>query len=151
MNTDKTICIPNTEKEINKLSLALNEELKSKNWLLSNVQNTWWNELQWRKYPVKSRVCDAHLCEIWYILILFYFAFTMYSNIFHLQFVMLNRHKAIEGDFYSIGTISEYSVCRELLWMFHAPMHMVVFQKSGEANFSIHSNISIPSLTTVSI
>nr|XP_034190148.1 gamma-tubulin complex component 5 isoform X2 [Osmia lignaria] len=122
-NTDKTICIPNTEKEINKLSLALNEELKSKNWLLSNVQNTWWNELQWRKYPVKSRVCDAHLCEIW--------------------------HKAIEGDFYSIGTLSEYSVCRELLWMFHAPMHMVVFQKSGEAKFSIHSNISIPSLTTV--
>lgn len=59
------VCIPFVEKELNNLSLALNEELKSKNWLLSNVQNTWWNKLRWRKYPVKSRFCDAHLCEIW--------------------------------------------------------------------------------------
>lgn len=64
-DSNKAICIPSVEKELNNLSLALNEELKSKNWLLSNVQNTWWNELDWRKYPVKSRFSDAHLCEIW--------------------------------------------------------------------------------------
>ncbi|XP_076397940.1 gamma-tubulin complex component 5 isoform X2 [Megachile rotundata] len=122
-NLDKTICIPNTEKELNTLSFTLNEELKSRNWLLSNVQNTWWNELEWRKYPVKSKVCDAHLCEIW--------------------------HQATGGDFYTIGTLSEYSVCRELLWMFYAPMPMMIFQICGDAKFSIHSNISIPSLTTV--
>ncbi|KOC65482.1 Gamma-tubulin complex component 5 [Habropoda laboriosa] len=122
-DSDKAVCVPTAEKELNKLSLALNEEVKSKNWLLSNVQNTWWNELEWRKCPVKSRFCDAHLCEIW--------------------------HKATSEDFYTLGTLSEYLVCRELLWMFYVPMHMVVFQQNKETKFSIHPNVSIPSLTTV--
>ncbi|XP_076753008.1 gamma-tubulin complex component 5 isoform X3 [Xylocopa sonorina] len=122
-DSDRAVCIPSAEKKLNKLSIALNEELKSRNWLLSNVQNTWWNELEWRKYPVKSRFCDAHLCEIW--------------------------HKANGGDFYTLGTLSEYLVCRELLWMFCAPMQMVVFQQNGEREFSIRPDISIPSLTTV--
>ncbi|CAL7943536.1 unnamed protein product [Xylocopa violacea] len=122
-DSDRAVCIPYAENKLNKLSIALNEELKSRNWLLSNVQNTWWNELEWRKYPVKSRFCDAHLCEIW--------------------------HKANGGDFYTLGTLSEYLVCRELLWMFCAPMQMVVFQQNGEWEFSIRPDISIPSLTTV--
>ncbi|KAK1132289.1 hypothetical protein K0M31_016408 [Melipona bicolor] len=122
-NSNKAVCIPFVEKELNNLSLALNEELKSKNWLFSNVQNTWWNELRWRKYPVKSRFCDAHLCEIW--------------------------HKANGGDFYTLGTLSEYLVCRELLWMFYAPTQMVVFQQNKKTEFFIRSDISIPSLTTV--
>ncbi|XP_050477296.1 gamma-tubulin complex component 5 isoform X4 [Bombus huntii] len=121
-DSNKAICIPSVEKELNNLSLALNEELKSKNWLLSNVQNTWWNELDWRKYPVKSRFSDAHLCEIW--------------------------HKANGRDLYTLGTLSEYLVCRELLWMFYAPMQMVVFQQNEETGFFIRPDISIPSLTT---
>ncbi|CAK9832549.1 Gamma-tubulin complex component 5 [Anthophora retusa] len=123
VDSDKVVCISTAEKELNKLSLALNEEVKSKNWLLSNVQNTWWNELEWRKCPVKSGFCDAHLCEIW--------------------------HKATSGEFYTLGTLSEYLVCRELLWMFYVPMHMVVFEQNEEKKFSIHPDVSIPSLTTV--
>ncbi|XP_076183566.1 gamma-tubulin complex component 5 isoform X2 [Ptiloglossa arizonensis] len=121
-NTDKALCIPTTKAELNKLSLALNEELKSRNWLMSNVQNTWWNELEWWKYPVKSKFCDAYLCEM---------------------------HKATDTDLYSLGTLSEYLVCRELLWMFYTQTHMVVFQQIEDANYSIRPDISVPSLTTV--
>ncbi|XP_031830564.1 gamma-tubulin complex component 5 isoform X2 [Nomia melanderi] len=123
-DSDKAICIPTTAKtELDTLSMALNKELKSRNWLLSNVQNTWWHELEWWKYPVKSQFCDAYLCEIW--------------------------HKTIGTDYDTFGTLSEYLVCRELLWMFYAPAHMVVFQQSENAHFFIRPNISIPSLTTV--
>ncbi|XP_012342126.1 gamma-tubulin complex component 5 isoform X2 [Apis florea] len=123
-DSNKAICIPSVEKELNKLSLALNQELNSKNWLLLNVQNSWWNELEWRKYPVKSNFFDAHFCEIWY--------------------------KANGRNFYTLGTLSEYVVCRELLWMFYAPSQMVVFQQNEETKeFSIRPNISIPSLTTI--
>ncbi|XP_076685687.1 gamma-tubulin complex component 5 isoform X2 [Andrena cerasifolii] len=123
-DSDKTICIPTAERQLSKLSLGLNEGLESRNWLQTNVQNTWWNELEWSKYPVKSKFCDAHICEIW--------------------------HKATETDFYALGTVSEYLVCRELLWMFYTQMHMVVFQRNADADFSIRPDVSIPSLTTVS-
>ncbi|XP_076640247.1 gamma-tubulin complex component 5 isoform X1 [Colletes latitarsis] len=123
-NLDRALCIPCTKAKLSKLSLALNEELKSRDWLMSNVQNTWWNELDWWKYPVKSKFCDAYLCEIW--------------------------HKATETDFYSFGTLSEYLVCRELLWMFYVQTHMVVFQQNEDSEYySIRPSISIPSLTTV--
>ena len=65
--------------------------------------------------------------------------------------LILNRHKVNGRDFYTLGTLSEYLVCRELLWMFHAPMQMVVFQQNEKTEFFIRSDISIPSLTTVSI
>ncbi|XP_076661512.1 gamma-tubulin complex component 5 isoform X1 [Halictus rubicundus] len=123
-DSDKRMCISVTTKtESNTLSVALTEDLKSRNWLLSNVQNTWWNELEWWKYPVKSQFCDANLCEIW--------------------------RKATETEYDNFGTISEYLVCRELLWMFYAPTCMVVFQQNGDTDFFIRPNISIPSLTTV--
>lgn len=51
---------------------------------------------------------------------------------------------------YSLGTLSEYLVCRELLWMFYTQTHMVVFQQIEDANYSIRPDISVPSLTTVS-
>ncbi|XP_026670394.1 gamma-tubulin complex component 5 isoform X2 [Ceratina calcarata] len=119
--SDRAVCVSSLDKELNKLSLALDEELKSQNWLLSNVQNTWWNELDWRKHSVKSRFCDANLCEIW--------------------------HKTNGGDFYTLGTVSEYLVCRELLWMLYAPIQMVIFQQN-KTEFSIRLDVSIPSLTT---
>lgn len=66
--------------------------------------------------------------------------------------LILNRYKANERNFYTLGTLSEYVVCRELLWMFYAPSQMVVFQQNEETKeFSIRPNISIPSLTIVSI
>lgn len=50
-----------------------------------------------------------------------------------------------------IITLSEYQVCRELLWMFYVQTSMVVFQQESESKFLIRSDISIPSLTTVCI
>ncbi|XP_076247277.1 gamma-tubulin complex component 5 isoform X2 [Calliopsis andreniformis] len=122
-NLSKAICIPTTEKGLCKLSVALDEELKSRNWWQSNIQNTWWNELGWWKCPVKSKFCDAYLYEIW--------------------------SKATEPDFYSVATLSEYLVCRELLWMFCTQAQMVVFQQNEDAEFFIRPDISIPSLTSV--
>ncbi|XP_053979721.1 gamma-tubulin complex component 5 isoform X1 [Hylaeus volcanicus] len=122
-NTAKALCIPTAKAELSKLSVALNEELKSRNWLMLNIQNTWWNELERWEYPVKSKFCDAYLCEIW--------------------------RKATETGFYSLGTLSEYLTCRELLWMFYTQARMVVFQQNEGADFSIRPDISIPSLTIV--
>lgn len=67
----------------------------------------------------------------------------------HIFMLISNRHKAEKTDFYSLGTLSEYLVCRELLWMFYTQTQMVVFQQNENAEFSIRPNISIPSLTTV--
>lgn len=64
---------------------------------------------------------------------------------------MYYRHEASLSTLYKIATLSEYQVCRELLWMFYAQTSMVVFQQESESKFSIHPDISIPSLTTVCI
>lgn len=48
-----------------------------------------------------------------------------------------------------IGTLSEYQACRELLWMFHIPASMAIFQEENEQDFTIR-DVSIPSLSTVS-
>ena len=102
----------------------LPQEIVSKNWLRSNVQNTWWNELDWHQHKVDSNLNDAHLYEIWR------------KNI-------LQSNKII-------GTLSEYQACREILWMFHAVSPMALFQEENQAQFSIRE-VSIPSLTTVSL
>lgn len=44
---------------------SLIKEVESRKWLMSNVQNTWWNELVIHKYPVCSKYPDAHFCQIW--------------------------------------------------------------------------------------
>jgi len=60
------------------------------------------------------------------------------------------RHETSSSALYSkVATLSEYQVCRELLWMFYVQTSMVVFQQDNESKFSISSDISIPSLTTV--
>ncbi|CAL1675989.1 unnamed protein product [Lasius platythorax] len=105
-----------------KFSLALVQNLESRKWLLSNVQTDWWNNLQCQKYPVVKRSCDANICDIW--------------------------HETSLSPLYKIATLSEYQVCRELLWMFYVQTSMVVFQQESESKFSIRSDISIPSLTT---
>ncbi|XP_072754778.1 gamma-tubulin complex component 5 isoform X1 [Anoplolepis gracilipes] len=105
-----------------KLSLVLAQNLESRKWLLSNVQTDWWNNLQCQKYPVIKRSCDANICDIW--------------------------HKTSSQALYKIATLSEYQVCRELLWMFYVQTSMVVFQQESESKFLIRSDISIPSLTT---
>ncbi|XP_014215101.1 gamma-tubulin complex component 5 [Copidosoma floridanum] len=92
------------------------------NWLEKNIQNTWWNELDWRQYKVDSRFEDAHLLEFW----------------------RKNTKKSHE----IIGTLSEYQALRELLWMFHVHSDMAVFQEEKEKGFVIR-DVSIPSLTTV--
>ncbi|XP_011140681.1 gamma-tubulin complex component 5 isoform X2 [Harpegnathos saltator] len=105
----------------NEYSLALVQNLESRKWLLSNVQTDWWNNLQCQKYLVTKQSCNTNICDIW-------------------QGSSSSLHKVI--------TLSEYQVCRELLWMFYVQTSMVVFQQENESKFVICSNISIPSLTT---
>lgn len=53
------------ESESDRFTKFLAEENKSRNWLETNVQNTWWNELDWRQCPVSSTFAAAKLCEFW--------------------------------------------------------------------------------------
>ncbi|XP_012229926.1 gamma-tubulin complex component 5 isoform X2 [Linepithema humile] len=125
--------IPNTQLDIaqsseisdtttDKLSVVLVQNLESKKWLLSNVQTDWWNNLECQKCPVIKQSCDANICDIW--------------------------HGTSISASYKVATLSEYQVCRELLWMLYVQTSMVVFQQESESKFSIHPDISIPSLTT---
>lgn len=111
-----------SDSTADKYSLVLLQNLESRKWFLSNVQTDWWNSLQYQEYPVVKRPCDANICNIW--------------------------HETSTSALHKIATLSEYQVCRELLWMFHIQTSMVVFQQESKSRFSIHSNISIPSLTT---
>lgn len=63
------------------------------------------------------------------------------------------RHGTSALASYKVTTLSEYQVCRELLWMLYIQTSMVVFQQEqeNESKFSIRPDISIPSLTTVNI
>ncbi|KYN21845.1 Gamma-tubulin complex component 5 [Trachymyrmex cornetzi] len=111
-----------SDSATDKFSLTLAQNLESRKWLLSNVQTDWWNNLKCQKYPVIKRSCDTNICDIW--------------------------HKTNLSVVYKVATLSEYQVCRELLWMFCVQTSMVVFQEDSESKFSIRSDISIPSLTT---
>jgi hypothetical protein len=123
-NKNAIISHINTIKLLPSNSLKnLPNEIISKNWLNSNVQNTWWNELNWRQYKVESQFEAAHLHEHWR------------KNIL--------KSKKI------IGTVSEYQACRELLWIFYTPSTMTLFQEKNETEISVQ-DVSIPSLTTVS-
>ncbi|XP_011505710.1 PREDICTED: gamma-tubulin complex component 5 [Ceratosolen solmsi marchali] len=97
-------------------------EILSKNWLKTNVQNTWWNNLDSHHYEVESQFEAAHLYKLWR------------SNV-----VMSSK---------ILGTVSEYQACRELLWMFYTPSTMALFQGGHETETSVQ-DVSIPSLTTV--
>lgn len=105
-----------------KIQKGLPQELISKNWLRINVQNTWWNELDWHQYKIDSKFEAANLYEFW-------------------------RKNTLRSN-KIIGTLSEYQACRELLWMFHTLSQMTVFQEENETEFSIR-DVTIPSLTTV--
>ncbi|XP_066584961.1 gamma-tubulin complex component 5-like [Prorops nasuta] len=105
-----------------KLSWLYNEEQRSKNWVIKNIQHTWWNELEWHKCSVSSNLLDANFCELW---------------------------QKISTNIKSISTFSEYEISRELLWMFHVQTSMLVFQETS-CSFSIASNVSVPSLSVVS-
>ncbi|XP_032689925.1 gamma-tubulin complex component 5 isoform X2 [Odontomachus brunneus] len=111
----------NLDNVTDKYSLSLAQNLESRKWLLSNIQTDYWNNLQCQKYPVTKRSCNANICDIW---------------------------QESSSALYKIITLSEYQVCRELLWMFYVQTPMVVFQQENKSRFSIRSNISIPSLTT---
>lgn len=62
---------------------------------------------------------------------------------------MFYRHETNFSALYKVATLSEYQVCRELLWMFYVQTSMVIFQQESNSKFSIRSDVSIPSLTTV--
>ncbi|KAL6267426.1 hypothetical protein P5V15_000502 [Pogonomyrmex californicus] len=106
-----------------KFSLALIQNLESRKWLLSNVQTDWWNNLKCQKYPIVKRSCNTDICDIWH-------------------------ETNLSASINKVATLSEYQVCRELLWMFYVQTPMVIFQQESDSKFSVCSGISIPSLTT---
>ncbi|XP_023289809.1 gamma-tubulin complex component 5 isoform X1 [Orussus abietinus] len=118
-------CVPTkvVQAEIDETSKVLVKQAEYRKWLLKNVQNTWWNELEYRHYPTNSPFPDAKFCYLW-------------NNI-------------VSKGLHFISTLSEYHIIRELLWMFHVQKPMVVFQEKNEADFFIRPNLSISSLSAV--
>ncbi|XP_043284016.1 gamma-tubulin complex component 5 isoform X2 [Venturia canescens] len=112
--------VKKTQSSLDKLSTCIANRVNSRKWLDKNVQNTWWKELPWHCADTDSQFLPAHLCDLW-----------NRSN-FSTEFT---------------GTLTEYQASREILWMFHVPSQMVVFQQNPEMNFHVCKNISIPSLT----
>lgn len=96
---------------------------QSKKWLSLNIQNKWWNELDWHQQKVNSAFDSAHLFEHWR------------RHILKCQRIT--------------GTVSEYKACRELLWMFQSQESMVIFRKEQTSSMFSIKNVSIPSLTMV--
>lgn len=107
---------------LSEISRNLPQEILSKNWLRSNVQNSWWNELDWHQCKVDSQFESAHFYEVW-------------------------RKNTLRSN-KIIGTLSEYQACRELLWMFHGLSSMALFQEDNDDKFFIR-DATIPSLTMV--
>ena len=54
-----------TKNTLHKLSECITNEFDSRNWLATNVQHSWWNELDWHQHPNTSQVPSATLCEFW--------------------------------------------------------------------------------------
>ncbi|XP_014606762.1 PREDICTED: gamma-tubulin complex component 5 [Polistes canadensis] len=104
------------------LMQSLIEEFESRKWLMSNVQNTWWDKSVIYKYPVCSKYPDAHFCQIW--------------------------HETVHKDFSDIILLNEYQACKEILWIFHVQTEMTIFERESEFAFRIRPNVSVPSLTT---
>lgn len=96
--------------------------VEPKIWLSKNVQNNWWNELDWYQQKVESSFDAAHLYDHW-------------------RKYILKSNKIN-------GSISEYKACRELLWNFYYQEGTGLFQSKNDSEFLIQ-DISIPSLTMV--
>ncbi|XP_046745496.1 gamma-tubulin complex component 5 isoform X1 [Diprion similis] len=115
--------VKRTESTLDKLSESLADGVESRNWLKNNVQNKWWTWIEYNKYPVDSKFPDAGFCELW--------------------------NEITSKGLQQTGTLSEYQACREVLWMLHCPVQMVLFLKntSDSELFSIKQDVSIPSLS----
>lgn len=129
VSNSKDILLPinakESENKIEKLSACISDELLSKNWLGSNIQNPWWDEINRHQLEISSTVSSATFCEFW--------------------------RQNILKCYQIIGTLSEYQACRELLWMFHVQKPMALFQNKESLDFCIRDNVSIPSLTATAV
>ncbi|XP_063983814.1 gamma-tubulin complex component 5 [Diachasmimorpha longicaudata] len=104
-----------------KPSSIFQSAIESRNWLDSNVENTWWNVINTSDTRPKLNFSPVDLCRIY-------------------DREILNNSKPVM-------IITEYQACRELLWMFHVPMEMTIFKKTSLNSFHVKDNISITSLT----
>ncbi|XP_034945517.1 gamma-tubulin complex component 5 [Chelonus insularis] len=99
--------------------------VESQKWLDKNIENGWWlsavNEKS--ECTVVSQLPQANLCKIY-------------------DQEVLNQYYRVTG------LIKEYQACQEILWMFHVPMDMTIYEKIAD-HFRVRSNISIPSLTPI--
>ena len=55
-----------TRSTLNKSLEYIVQESESRKWLDSNVQNSWWTELGWRRCDTDSQFSAARVCEVWY-------------------------------------------------------------------------------------
>ncbi|XP_024939457.1 gamma-tubulin complex component 5 isoform X2 [Cephus cinctus] len=106
-----------------KLSKIVMEGLLSKNWLSNNVPNCWWYKLEEGGYEANSSSQHANFSTLW---------------------DKANLELLPNGT----RTLSEYQVCRELMWMFYVQAQMTVFQQQ-EWEYNVIPNISIPSLSNI--
>ncbi|KAK0171743.1 hypothetical protein PV328_005153 [Microctonus aethiopoides] len=99
----------------------LTQAVESRKWLDLNIENSWWNSISQHECKVSSKSSHAHLCQLY--------------------------NKEVLNNPQVIATITEYQACREVLWMFHIPTKMVVYDEITPNKFSVLPNLSIPSLT----
>lgn len=123
-SSGKDLLQPISDKEsrnkLEKLSACISDKLHSENWLESEIQHSWWNELNQHQLETNTKVSSARFFQFW-------------------------KQNALKNQQF-IGTLSEYQTCRELLWMFHVQKPMAIFE-SKALDFSVRDNMSVPSLT----
>lgn len=152
-NLVSLLSVKNTLSTFEKLSEYAVREVDSRDWLENRIQNRWWNELEWNNCDTDSQFTDAYLCDLWQdekkkSFCLLSIGCCAVSQL--LQCCLFNRNRSTLRELKVCSSLSEYQVCREILWMFHMPAQMAVFQKNSEDYYSVRSDISIPSLTPVS-
>ncbi|XP_015124068.1 gamma-tubulin complex component 5 [Diachasma alloeum] len=122
---DNELCLPSLQSpnplRDQKTPSIFKVVIESRNWLDSNVENTWWNMINPCDTKPNSNFSHVHLFKIY--------------------------NKEILNNSKSVVIITEYQACRELLWMFQVPIEMIIFKKKSLNSFYVKENVSITRLT----
>uniref|UniRef100_A0A182RSD0 Gamma-tubulin complex component n=1 Tax=Anopheles funestus TaxID=62324 RepID=A0A182RSD0_ANOFN len=94
-------------------------------WLQNNVQEAWWDDPQY-KVEVNSEHRGASFCDFW------------------TERIVKVSHGFLKSD--PVSTVSEYSMLREILWMFTNPVDCKLFRIDDDQIW-INTNVSLSSTT----
>ncbi|XP_052902053.1 gamma-tubulin complex component 5-like [Anopheles moucheti] len=103
---------------------TFNDEM-SEQWLEHNVQVPWWNDAQY-KIEVNSEHRGASFCDFW------------------TERIVKVSHGFLKSE--PVSTVSEYSMLREILWMFTNPVDCKLFRIDDDQIW-INTNVSLSSTT----